>query len=113
MKTTTDRCDILHFAGFHHLSPALDDRSAPVFSVEASDRLTRCGWETFFKAMAARGLALTYDPRDAGSARFVVATTHAPSPSPTGDEAPRHDLAHAIDHSKRFVRALFPARRQG
>jgi hypothetical protein len=109
MKTTTDRCDILHFAGFHHLSPALDDARAPVFSAEASDRLARCGWETFFKAMAGRGLALAFDPDDPSSARFVSANRPSPSPTPTGGEAPRHGLAHAVAHSKAFLRALFPA----
>jgi hypothetical protein len=111
MKTTTDRCDILHFAGFHHLSPALDDRSTPVFSAEAGDRLARCGWETFFRAMAGRGLALAFDPQDASSVRFVATGGPSPSPSPTGGEVPRHGLAHSIEHSRQFMRALFPAKR--
>ena len=71
---TRDRGTIIHFAGFHHLSPALDDRSRPTFSAGPGDGLARCGWERFFEAVRADGLALEYDPDDAASARFVPAS---------------------------------------
>ena len=71
---TADRGLIIHFAGFHHLSPALDDRTRPAFSAGAGDGLARCGWETFFSAMRAHGLALEYDLEDAASFRFSPAS---------------------------------------
>ena len=73
-SATADRGLIIHFAGFHHLSPALDDRSRPAFSAGAGDGLARCGWESFFKAMRAHGLALGFDPGDAASVRFLPAS---------------------------------------
>jgi hypothetical protein len=98
-RTTFDRGAILHFAGFHHLSPALDERGEPALSGEAGDGRARCGWEKFFAAMTARGLALAFDPEDASSTRFVPAGR-------TKDEGEHASLASAIEHSKRFVRAL-------
>src|SRR5512132_3418216 len=100
MRTTTDRCDIIHFAGFPHLSPALDERGAPAFSAEPGDGLARCSWETFFRRLGERELGMVYDPEDPSSARFVWA--HQP-----GAPAPAHgSLGHAVAHSRRFWKAL-------
>ena len=103
-NVTTDRGAIIHFAGFQRLSPALDRQSKPVFSAEAGDGLARCGWESFFTAMRAHGLVLEYEPGGAASARLVPAAEARRS---TGVE-PLAGLPHAMDHARRFWRALFP-----
>jgi hypothetical protein len=100
MKASEDRGEIMHFAGFHGLSPALDAASGPAFSAEAGDGLTRCGWESFFRVLGARGLALAYDPADATSGKFVPATQARPEGGGHGT------LAGALEHSRRFWRAL-------
>jgi hypothetical protein len=64
---TTDRGAILHHAGFHRRSPALLD-GAPVLAGHGEPG-RRCGWEEFFRAMDARGLAA--DLGEDGQARFV------------------------------------------
>jgi hypothetical protein len=98
-RTTSDRGAILHFAGFHHLSPALDAAGGPALGAAPGEGARRCGWEPFFAAMAARGLALAFDPADGASARFV--------PAAAARDAGEHaTLASAIAHAKRFVRAL-------
>ena len=104
MRTTTDRGDIIHFAGFQHLSPAVDERSRPTFSGEPGDQLARCGWEALFKMMSASGLALEYDAADPASARFVAARRGSHG------AASHHGLGQAAEHAKRFWRALFPER---
>ncbi len=103
-RRTTDRGQIIHFAGFHGLSPALDAQGAPAFSAGAGagDGLTRCGWETFFTAAERRGLALAFDPADGASARLV------PDAESRGEGAPDGGLGAAVAHSRRFWRALFP-----
>lgn len=103
MKRTRHRDQIIHFAGFHHLSPAIDAQGAPAFSHETGDGLTRGGWAPFFKALNSRGLVVRYDPADGSSATFV------PASSPD-DSEPGHGLAHAIDRDKRFLRAVFPSK---
>ncbi len=97
---TTDRGAIIHFAGFRRLSPALDDRSRPAFSTQAGDGLARCGWESFFAAMRAGGLALEIDPEDAASARFV------PASQARREGAQRAALPRAWEHAKRFWKAF-------
>jgi len=104
MPSTTDRADIVHFAGFHHLSPALDGRSMPAFSAAPGDGLARCGWERFFDAMGRRGLALLFDPADPASARFV------PAAQARRERAAHGGLAGALDHARRFWRALLPSK---
>ncbi len=99
---TTDREAILRFAGFHRLSPALDDGGRPAFSSGTGDGLTRCGWEPFFAAMRARGVALECDPDDASSFRFVAAGAAARH----GGRPPA--LSRALDDARRFWKALFP-----
>jgi hypothetical protein len=99
-NATTDRGAILHFAGFHHLSPAVDDRSRPAFSAGAGDGLVRCGWERFFAAMRAGDLALEFDPEDAGSARFVEGREARRAAQPGAA------LARSLEHARRFWKAL-------
>jgi hypothetical protein len=83
MPATRDRGDVIHFAGRHRLSPALDhDGPALLAPGEAGER---CGWEPFFRAMAARRVALAFDDDDPGSRRFVPLSEappsrHAPGP---------------------------------
>jgi hypothetical protein len=103
-SVTTDREAIIHFAGFQRLSPALDRQSRPAFSPEAGDGLARCGWERFFAAMRAHGLVLEYEPGDAASARLVPAAQARRST----EVGPLAGLPHAVDHARRFWRALFP-----
>jgi hypothetical protein len=96
---TRDRGEILHFAGFHHLSPALSERGDPAFSAAPGDGLSRCGWETFFGRMRERGLALSFEPEDGSSARFVPCDR-------VEEEHP--SLASAVEHARRFWAAMFP-----
>jgi len=97
---TTDRGAIIHFAGFHRLSPALDQQSRPCFSSQAGDGPARCGWERFFTAMRAGDLALELHPEDAASARFVPAS-HARR---EGERSAA--LSRAWEHAKRFWKAF-------
>lgn len=101
--TTSDRGDVIHFAGFHRLSPALDAGGKPAFSAQSADGLARCGWEGFFDALARHHLALERDPEDAASARFVPAGGATPHADP-----PRAGLGEAIAHARRFWAALCP-----
>lgn len=64
MITTTDRGVVIHFAGRHHLSPALRD-GAPV--LVGPDPGGRTGWAPFFSALEGRGLAARFDPGDGTS----------------------------------------------
>ncbi len=108
--TTTDRGDIIHFAGFHHLSPARDERGAPAFSAAAGDGLARCGWERFFRALSERALAVARDPQDGSSARFVPwAPSRRDDTAPEG-AAGHGGLAGALEHSRRFWKALVAPR---
>lgn len=98
-RATTDRGEIIHFAGFHHLSPGLDPASRPAFSSATGDGVTRCGWETFFTALRQGGLAVSFDPADPSAVRFV----------PEADaraEGERRGLRGALEHSRRFWMAL-------
>lgn len=99
---TTDRGEIVHLAGFQHLSPALDAAGAPAFSAAPGDGLVRCGWEPFFRALRERRLAVALDP-GGGTARFIPAGERAGGAAGGG-------LSRAVAHSRRFWRALFPSR---
>jgi hypothetical protein len=104
LKTaTSDRSEIIHFAGFHRLSPALRD-GAPAFAAGQDASLRRCGWEAFFDALEARGLVLTFDPEDAGTAAFV------PRHQAEGLRHRGASLRAALEHSARFLRALLSNR---
>ncbi len=56
MSPVLDRGEILHLLGRHHLSPAVRD-GAPALAGHG-DPTGRCGWEPFFRALEARGLAV-------------------------------------------------------
>lgn len=68
MTITTDRGEIIHFAGRHRRSPALI-AGAPAL-VEPRERDGRCGWAAFFAALDRAGGAAELDPAD-GSVRAV------------------------------------------
>lgn len=99
-RVTTDRGAIEHFAGSQLLSPALDAAGAPAFSAAPGDGLARCGWERFFRALDARRLGVVLDPAAGAPARF---TARGGSGAAAGG-----GLSRAVDHSRRFWRALFP-----
>jgi hypothetical protein len=102
MKVATrDRGEILHFAGRHSLSPALR-AGIPTFVSGPDPSATRCGWETFFRAMGDRGLAVVLKPDDAASAEFRPLADVRDVPRPHGS------LGSALEQSRRFWRALFP-----
>lgn len=93
--TTTDRGDIIHFAGRHRLSPATRDGGPAL--VAQGEPGERCGWERFFRALRERDLALELDPDDASTFRFVAtAQTHPPAPRRRG----------ALEEVRRFLDAL-------
>lgn len=94
-QATLDRGEIVHFAGQHGLSPALRD-GAPAFS-SGHDPAGRCGWEAFFAALEARGLALAWDPEDPGSAGFAPRR---------GLSLRGHGSPGGLARSGRFLRAL-------
>ena len=100
MKVATrDRGDIIHFAGFHSLSPALRD-GMPALVAGRDTTATRCGWETFFRAMGDRRLAMSFDPKVGASAEFRPEADLSDLPPPhAGREG-------AFQHAKRFLRAL-------
>ncbi len=100
MKTTADRGEVIHFAGSRHLSPALDAQGAPAFSSEPADRLARCGWASFFRALGERRLAVAFDPADATPVSFVSAAQGADG------AASRGGLAQATAHACRFWKAF-------
>jgi hypothetical protein len=66
---TTDRGEIIHYAGRHRLSPAVKDGTPALVGAGEVER--RCGWERFFRTLGARGLALQVD--EAGEGRLVPA----------------------------------------
>ncbi len=101
-KATEDRGEVMHFAGFHHLSPALDDQVGPAFFHEGSgsEGLVRCGWARFFEAMREHQAALVYDAEDPSSARFV---RKAEGRSEGGHHS---GFARSVEHAKRFMKAF-------
>lgn len=99
MPVTTDRGDVIHFAGRHRLSPALRD-GAPAL-VAPGEPGERCGWEPFFRALEARGLAAAFDPDDAASLRLVPRAGGG-HPSASGRARARGAFAEV----RRFLAAL-------
>ena len=69
MPITVERAAVIHLAGRHRLSPAVRD-GAPAL-VPATEPAGRCGWEPFFAALAARGLAVSFQPDEPASISFV------------------------------------------
>jgi hypothetical protein len=103
MKVATrDRGEIIHHAGRRGLSPALRD-GVPVLVSGHDATATRCGWETFFRAMEDRGLALVHDPHDEGGDAEL-----RPAAGARDLRAGHGGLGAALDHARRFWRALFP-----
>jgi hypothetical protein len=98
MKVAThDRGEVLSFAGFHHLSPALKD-GAPRL-VDEGENAGRIGWEPFFAALESAGLVMAWDTDDPSTA--------APVPAAAGRPMERHPtLAAGIERTRRFVRAF-------
>jgi hypothetical protein len=99
MPTTTDRGEIIHLAGFHRLSPALEAGS-PLLLGHGEGARSRCGWEQFFAAMENRGLAVTWNPDDPASVRMV------PREQARRDPPHRASLRRAIDDARRIFAAL-------
>lgn len=91
---TTDRGEILHFAGRHGLSPALRG-GLPALAREAAEGGVRCGWEAFFAALERSGPALLTDDGDPSAAR----------PVPSADR-PSRSLAASWAEARRFLGAL-------
>ncbi len=89
---TADRGEIVHLAGRHRLSPALRDGAPALLAGEVSGR---CGWESFFRALAGRGLAISFD--EDGTARAV------PRAGRPAHAAPREG---PLAQARRFLRAL-------
>jgi hypothetical protein len=79
VRTSVDRGEIMHLAGFHRLSPALRD-GAPVLAAPGDPAGGRCGWAPFFAALERRALAVAWEPGDAGSVRLVRRDERMPSP---------------------------------
>jgi hypothetical protein len=93
---THDRGEVLSFAGFHHLSPALRD-GAPRLVV-AAESAGRVGWEPFFAALDAAGLVMAWDTEDPASA--------APISAAEGRTIERIPTYAAMEQARRFVRAF-------
>lgn len=97
MPWTVDRAEVIHFAGRHRLSPAL--RGGAPALVGAGDPGERCGWEPFFAALAARRLAVSFDPEDPASVSFVARRGGRAD----ADRAPSRG---AFAEARRFLAAL-------
>jgi sugar phosphate isomerase/epimerase len=94
MPATLDRGAILHHAGLHRLSPALRD-GAPALVPPGEGVGGRCGWESFFRALDGRGLAVAIEAEDP-AVRFVP---RAEARSPASGRS-------ALAEARRFLRAL-------
>ena len=97
MKLAThDRGEVLSFAGFHHLSPALRDGTPRL--VGEAEKAGRVGWEPFFAALDAAGLVMAWDTEDPASA--------APISAAAGRALERIPTFAAMEQARRFVRAF-------
>ncbi len=105
MKVATDdRGEVIHFAGFHSLSPALVE-GRPALTSGGDPAAVRCGWEALFHAMGDQDLVLVRDDEDPGASAFVPRSraVFARSEPPPGHGP--------IEHAVRFLRALRPPRK--
>jgi hypothetical protein len=100
MPLQVDRAEVIHFAGRHRLSPALRD-GAPAL-VAPGEPGERGGWERFFAALAARGLAPVFDPEDPSSLSFVP---RGGGRADAGRAAPAPSRG-AFSEARRFLAAL-------
>lgn len=98
IPATTDRGEIIHLASFFRLSPALRD-GAPALVQHGDTQAGRCGWEPFFGALAARGLAVAWTANDRASVRLV------PREEARRDPPHRPSLARALAHARAFLSA--------
>jgi hypothetical protein len=98
MPSTTDRGDVIHFAGRHRLSPALRDGKPALLPIGEGG--ARCGWAEFFAAMDAAGLVASLEADDAASFRLV------PRGAGAGAGAARGHGPGALAEARRFVAAL-------
>ncbi len=96
---TVDRGEIIHFAGFHRLSPALVG-GRPALTSGGDPAAARCGWEVFFRAMGEQNLALVRDEEDPGVSAFMPADQIVWARPPP---KPGHG---ALAHARRFLEAL-------
>jgi hypothetical protein len=95
---THDRGEVLSFAGFHHLSPALSDGLPRL--VVAAENTGRVGWEPFFAALDAASLVMAWDTEDPASALPISAAE--------GLALERIPAHAAMEQARRFVRAFRP-----
>lgn len=95
-----DHGELIHFAGRHGLSPALQD-GAPALLAHG-EAGARCGWAPFFSALAARGETLAL-ASDGGWSRIP----QAGAPSPARPSAPTAFL-HLATATLRALRGLAP-----
>jgi hypothetical protein len=96
MPATTDREAIIHLAGRARLSPAV--RAGAPALVPSGDVADRCGWATFFAALEARRLAVSFDPADPSAAQVV--------PAPVAPPGRGAGLPAALASARRFLAAL-------
>ena len=107
MPLTTDRGDVIHFAGRHRLSPALEGGTPAL--VAPGDPGRRCGWAEFFAALDAAGLVPSLDPGDAGSFKLVpraAASSGAAGAGPSAAGAGPSRGPGALAEARRFLAAL-------
>lgn len=95
MTDPSDRAEVIHFAGRHHLSPAVRDGTPAL--VPEGEVQGRCGWAELFGALHERRLTAAFDPADPGSFRAVPQGT-VPAP-----ERPRRAW---LSDARAFVEAL-------
>ncbi|HTP51542.1 MAG TPA: hypothetical protein VMK42_12645 [Anaeromyxobacteraceae bacterium] len=95
-RASKDRGAFLEVAGRGRLSPALA-AGAPRLAPEG-DGEGRCGWEPFFTAVEARGLAVAWDPESPAQAELARAEE-------VRELAPRGELAAGLDRWRRFLGA--------
>ena len=100
MSSGLDHGELIHFAGRHGLSPALQD-GAPAL-VAHGEPGARCGWAALFSALAARGETLALSP-DGGWRRLPLGE----APSPSRPSAPGAFL-HRATATLRALRGLAP-----
>ena len=97
MKMAThDRGEVVSFAGFHRLSPALRG-GAPRLVVEA-EKAGRVGWEPFFAALDDAGLVMAWDTEDPSAALPISAAE--------GRALERIPTFAAMEQARRFIRAF-------
>ncbi len=98
MPITSDRGEIIRFAGLHRLSPAFSG-GAPAL-VGPGESGGRCGWADFFAALRRADLVASFDPADAASLRLV------PRGGASASGAGPSGAPGALAQARRFLAAL-------